>query len=66
MSTDEPDPERESPEPEPEPEPPETMPGDEPGVTAPEPDTLPAGCDCAGPRRRVGLASTRSPSSLQE
>jgi hypothetical protein len=33
MSTDEPDPERESPKPEP--ERPDTMPSDEPGVTAP-------------------------------
>jgi hypothetical protein len=45
MSTDQPDPERESLER----ELPDTMPGDEPGVTAPEPDTLPEEPDVTVP-----------------
>ncbi len=45
MSTDEPGLERESPQP----EPPDTIPGDEPGVTAPEPDTLPEEPDVTAP-----------------
>jgi hypothetical protein len=47
MSIDEPDPER------PEPEQPDTMPEEEPGVTAPEPDTL--------PRNRMSLHQTLKP-----
>ncbi len=55
MSTLEPDPEREGPAPEPEPEPepepgqPDTMPEEEPGITAPEPDMLPEEPDVAPP-----------------
>jgi hypothetical protein len=59
MSENELDTERERPEGEPKPEQPDTLPGEEPGMTPPEPETLPEEPDVTVPEPRGSRTTSR-------